>query len=158
MSIIETKIDYPIAILNEERYNYYLDCEKKSNIKDDEIREEALRMYKEWVQNTDLKVDITMKTLRGTLYRSEASFYAEWYRGRRWGAKEMECPSFIFNQSLNDAVNAFVSEAYKEHREELEKELYDSVNRRQKSYVRMRKMVITQWVVIAVLLSLIFII
>lgn len=158
MSIIETKIDYPIAILNEERYNYYLDCEKKSNIKDDEIREEALRMYKEWVKNTDLKVDITMMTLRGTLKRSKTSFLAEWYRDRRWGAKEMECPSFIFNQSLNDAVNAYVSEAYKEHREELEKELYDSVNCRQKSYVRLRKMVITQWVVIAGLLSLIFII
>lgn len=162
--IVEHKPDYPIAILNEERYNYYLDCEKKSKLTDKEIREEALRMFKEWTTNTDLKIEISMRSLLDTFkYSRKTSFFTEWCKTRWYGdkchtIKEMECPRFIFEKSLNDAVNAFISEAYKEHRKELEDEFNSRVSRRAKSYARMRKLAIGQWVVIAILLLLIFII
>lgn len=159
MMIIEHKPDYPIAILSEERYNYYLDCEKKSKLTNEEIREEAMRMFKEWTANPDFKVEISMRSLMDTFtYSRKTPFFAEWYRDRCYNVKDMECPRFVFEKSLNDAVNAFISEAYKEHRQQLEDEFKVKTSRRAKSYARMRKLAIGQWVVIAILLLLIFII
>jgi hypothetical protein len=152
MMIVEHKIDYPITILNKERYNYYLDCERKALCADAEIREEALRMFREWTEKSDFKVEISMMPLLKTFkHSSKTSFYVEWYRDRCYGVKEMECPSFTFEKSLNDAVNDFVSEAYKEHRNELESEFDARVSKRAKSYQRMRKVVLCQWAVIIIL-------
>ncbi len=155
MMIVEHKPDYPIAILNKERYDYYKECERKSMLTNKEIREEAMRMFKEWVKNPDLKVEITMFTLQKMFhYSNKTSFFAEWYRDRCYGTKERDCPRFNFDKSLNDAVNLFISEAYKEHRKELEDEFNARVSKRAKSYQRMRKLVVLQWVAIAVFLLL----
>lgn len=156
MEIIEHSPEQRLAILNEERYNYYKDCECKSKLTDKEIREEALRMFREWTTKTDFKVEISMLPLLKTFqYSSKTSFFVEWYRDRCYSVKDMECPSFTFEKSLNDAVNVFISEAYKDHHEELEKEFNARVSKRAKSYARMRKIVLWQWLAIIILVSLI---
>ena len=110
MEIIEHSPEQRLAILNEERYNYYKDCERKSKLTNKEIREEALRMFREWATKTDFKVEISMLPLLKTFqYSHKTSFFVEWYRDRCYGLKEMECPSFTFEKSLNDSVNVFIS-------------------------------------------------
>lgn len=153
MEIIEHTPNYPITILGAERYAYYKECELKSELTDKQIREEAIKMFKEWTKNPDFKVEITMLPLLKTFkYSHKASFFAEWYRDRCYGLKEMECPRFVFEKSLNDAVNEFVSVAYKEHRQELENEFCARTSKRQKSYQRLGKTCVFQWVAIAILI------
>lgn len=151
--IIEQKADYPLVLLNTDRYAYYKECERKSNFTDKQIREEAIEMFKGWAEKTDFKVEISMLTLHKTFINSRmTSFFCEWYKDRYIGNKELEDIGFRFEQSINDAVNKFVSEAYKEHRQELENEFNARISKRHKSYINMRKLCVISFMAIVILL------
>lgn len=156
--IVEHTVDYPLTLLNAERRAYYKECERKSQLTDKEIREEAIRMFREWATKTDFKVEISMLPLVKTFkYSRKTSFFCEWFKDKWIGDKELKDLGFQFEKSLNEAVNEFISEAYKEHRKALEDEFNARVSKRAKSYQRMRKLCVGSFMAMAILLTAVLI-
>lgn len=155
---MEHKINEPIVILDSKQYRYYKEREKKANITNAQICQEAIKLFKDWTKKTNFKVKIRMLTLRGTFIGSkETSFFCEYDRNKIVAEKDFRDISFMFEQSLNQSVNKFISEAYKEHRQELENEFNARFSKRQKSYNKMKKLFVCSAFTAAVLLIVVIV-